>query len=303
MPELPEVQSTIDALRHAGLPGEVIAAVEVGWPRTVGGDVDTFCGAVVGRSVCEIGRRGKFIVLCLTLAPRAATTEPASPGTANFVRSPDDSPGPERGWMLCHLRMSGRLHLVAADEPREGYERVVLHFASGRELRFVDPRKFGRLLCVSDPEAALSHLGLEPLDDSFTPRKLHQALGGRRRAIKPTLLDQGVIAGLGNIYVDEALFAARIHPLRRADSLSPDDIVALHTAIQQVLRLGLSNLGVSLGYGKSNFRLPNGASGDNREALQVFRRTGLPCPVCGHPVERLIVAQRSTHLCPRCQPA
>lgn len=295
MPELPEVQTTIDALRLAGLPGEVIATVEVGWPRTVGGDADAFRAAVVGRTVSRIGRRGKFIVLSLTAAPGADAADPG----------PNVGTRPERAnaWMLCHLRMSGRLHLVAADEPREGYERVVLHFASGRELRFVDPRKFGRLLSVADPEAALAHLGPEPLDDSFTPQKLQQALGGRRRAVKPTLLDQTVIAGLGNIYVDEALFAARLHPLRRADSLSPEEIVALYTAIRSVLRQGLANLGVSLGYGKSNFRLPNGASGDNGEALQVFRRTGLPCPACGHPVERLIVAQRSTHICPRCQPA
>lgn len=275
MPELPEVQTTVDNLIASGIIGEQIVAAEVGWPRTVGGDSPAFAAAVRGRRIAALTRRGKYIIFALH-APL---------------------------WAICHLRMSGRLQLVAASEPRGGYERLVLRCATGRELRFVDPRKFGRFLLSTDPALILGKLGPEPLAQDFTAEVLRAALGGRRRALKPTLLDQGVIAGLGNIYADEALFCARLHPLRRADSLAAAEVRMLHDAIQRVLRQGLANLGVSLGTGHSNFRLPNGASGGNQEALRVFRRTGLPCRQCATPIQRIVVAQRSTHFCPRCQPA
>ena len=273
MPELPEVQTTIDNLIASGIIGEQIVGAEVGWPRTVGGDSPAFAAAIRGRRIAALTRRGKYIIFALH-APL---------------------------WAICHLRMSGRLQLVAASEPREGYERLVLQCATGRELRFVDPRKFGRFLLSTDPALILDKLGPEPLAEEFTAEVLRAALAGRRRALKPTLLDQGVIAGLGNIYVDEALFCARLHPLRRADSLAAAEVVTLHDAIQRVLRQGVANLGVSLGNGHSNFRLPNGASGGNQHALRVFRRTGLPCRRCATPIQRIVVAQRSTHICPRCQ--
>ena len=285
MPELPEVQSTIDNLIASGIIGEQIVAAEVGWPRTVGGDSPAFAAAVRGRRIAALTRRGKYIIFALH--------DDAGGG----------GHGPAQSWAICHLRMSGRLHLMAASEPRGGYERLVLQCATGRELRFVDPRKFGRFLLSTDPALILGKLGPEPLAQDFTAEVLRAALGGRRRALKPTLLDQGVIAGLGNIYADEALFCARLHPLRRADSLAAAEVELLHDAIQRVLRQGLANLGVSLGNGHSNFRLPNGASGGNQEALRVFRRTGLPCRQCATPIQRIVVAQRSTHFCPRCQPA
>ena len=285
MPELPEVQTTIDNLIDSGIIGEQIVGAEVGWPRTVGGDSAAFAAAICGRRIGALARRGKYIIFALH----------------------DSAYGGGRGhgsaqlWAICHLRMSGRLQLVAASEPRGSYERLVLQCATGRELRFVDPRKFGRFLLSTDPALILDKLGPEPLAQDFTAEVLRVVLAGRRRALKPTLLDQGVIAGLGNIYVDEALFCARLHPLRRADSLAAAEIVMLYDAIQRVLRQGLANLGVSLGNGHSNFRLPNGTSGSNQQALRVFRRTGLPCRECATPIQRIVVAQRSTHICPRCQ--
>ncbi|TVR32535.1 MAG: bifunctional DNA-formamidopyrimidine glycosylase/DNA-(apurinic or apyrimidinic site) lyase [Spirochaetaceae bacterium] len=287
MPELPEVQTTIDNLIASGIIGEQIVAAEVGWPRTVGGDSTAFAAAIRGRRIAALARRGKYIICALH--------DGAGAGAGGH--------GPARLWAICHLRMSGRLHLVGPAEPRGGYERLVLQCASGRELRFVDPRKFGRFLLSTNPALMLDKLGPEPLAQDFTAEVLGAVLGGRRRALKPTLLDQGVIAGLGNIYVDEALFCARLHPLRRADSLTAAEVAVLHNAIQRVLRQGLANLGVSLGNGHSNFRLPNGASGGNQQALRVFRRTGLPCRQCATPIQRIVVAQRSTHFCPRCQPA
>jgi formamidopyrimidine-DNA glycosylase len=123
----------------------------------------------------------------------------------------------------------------------------------------------------------------------------------RHRLVKPLLLDQGFVAGLGNIYTDEALWEAKIHPLRASDSLARKEVEALHTAIRKVLRRGLKNLGTSLGTGKANFYSIGRRRGRNRNALKVFRRTGEPCPRCAAPVQRILVGQRSTHLCPKCQ--
>ncbi|TVQ37505.1 MAG: bifunctional DNA-formamidopyrimidine glycosylase/DNA-(apurinic or apyrimidinic site) lyase [Spirochaetaceae bacterium] len=292
MPELPEVQTTIDRLIAAGLIGERIVSAEVGWPRTVGGDWRAFEAAIRGLVICTLTRRGKYLLFELQRAERA---------DADGRTRPTDGAGVL--WAICHLRMSGRLHLLDGAAPREGHERLVLLLESGRELRFVDPRKFGRFVMHRDPASVLDVLGPEPLADGFTGEVLAAALEGRRRALKPLLLDQTVIAGLGNIYVDEALFVAHLHPLRPAGSLSAEEVVALHAAIRRVLRTGIANLGASLGYGRTNFRLPDGGSGHNREALQVFRRTGRPCPDCGAPIQRIMVAQRSTHICPHCQPA
>jgi formamidopyrimidine-DNA glycosylase len=203
--------------------------------------------------------------------------------------------------MLLHLRMSGRLHLVSSDVPRIKHEHVILSFADGRQLRFHDTRKFGRLSLLKDPAPILDPLGPEPLATGFTVNVLGRILKGRRRLLKPLLLDQTMIAGLGNIYVDEALWEARLHPLRLASSLSKPEIKALRLAIPRVLKRGLKNLGTSLGTGKANFYSVASRRGRNTDKLNVFRRTDLPCPNCATKIERIIVGQRSTHICPDCQ--
>lgn len=280
MPELPEVHTVIEDLRAAGLVGMRIRGTVVSWERTVGGDVDVFSSRVTGRRIAALSRRGKYI--------RADLSGGVS--------------------LLVHLRMSGRLFLEEKTAPLSGYERVRLlleedhpRVRNDRELRFHDPRKFGRMVATADPGTILDALGIEPLSSAFDEAYLATLLVGRRR-IKPLLLDQTVIAGLGNIYVDEALWHARIHPLTPASSLERSEIAALAAAVPLVLRRGIRNLGTSLGSGKSNFYLPNRATqARNQEELAVFRRTGLPCPRCGTAIERLIVAQRSSHVCPSCQ--
>ena len=203
--------------------------------------------------------------------------------------------------LLIHLRMSGRLHLVSRDLPREKHEYVILNLIDGNQLRFHDTRKFGRMYLTADPHRILGRLGLEPLTTGFTRKILAQRLHLRKCRLKPLLLDQTFIAGLGNIYADEALWESKIHPCRMAASLSDSEIRALHCAIPRVLKRGLKNLGTSLGAGKTNFYSIAKHQGRNRDELKVFRRTGQPCRRCRTKIERIVVGQRSTHVCPRCQ--
>jgi formamidopyrimidine-DNA glycosylase len=203
--------------------------------------------------------------------------------------------------MLLHLRMSGRLHLVSAKLPRNKHEHVIFGLEGNRQLRFHDTRKFGRLHLLNNPDRILSRLGIEPLAAGFTAKTMIEGLKHRRRMLKPLLLDQGFIAGLGNIYVDEALWQARLHPCRLAASLEISEIKTLHRAIPRVLKRGLKNLGTTLGTGKANFYSVANRRGRNKDLLNVFRRTNLPCPRCKSTIERIIVGQRSTHICPNCQ--
>jgi formamidopyrimidine-DNA glycosylase len=287
MPELPEVQTIIVDLRKAGIEGSRILDADVLWPRSVGGDAEQFQAGVRGWQITALRRRGKYL--------RFDGTHSGAKGDHTETAS-----------LLVHLRMSGRLYLLDHPAPRTGYERVLLSLEDRggrrRELHFYDPRKFGRMLFLSDPERRLERLGMEPLEPEFTPEALSQGLQ-RPRGIKALLLDQTVVAGLGNIYVDEALWQAGVHPERRANTLSDTEIHALHEAIPEVLRRGIANLGTSLGSGKTNFVFPHGdGRARNQEQLRVFQRTGLPCPRCGTAVQRIKVAQRSSHFCPQCQP-
>jgi len=274
MPELPEVQTVVNDLRGAGLTGVRLSGSRVAWPRTVSPlDPDAFRQALEGRTIAGIDRRGKYIVIRLDL-----------------------------GALLIHLRMSGRLRLVPGTESAAAHNRVVLLLSDGRALHFDDPRKFGRAQWTPDPETVLHRLGPEPLDPDFTPRDLAARVLPRRRPLKPLLLDQTVLAGLGNIYVDEALFEARLHPCRRADRLTEQEVLALHAAIQGVLRRAIANQGTTLGRGMTHFYSVGGRRGRNEDGLQVFRRHGLPCPRCGSILERFTLGGRGTHVCPVCQP-
>ena len=205
--------------------------------------------------------------------------------------------------MLMHLRMSGRLNLIAEESPRKKHEHVILNFKGGKQLRFHDTRKFGRIYLTSDADKILGRLGPEPLAAGFTCKMLARRLSLRQRLLKPLLLDQTFIAGLGNIYVDEALWESKIHPCRIAASLTEPEIRALHRAIPRVLKRGLRNLGTSLGTGKANFHSIAKHQGRNRDELKVFRRIDRPCPRCQTKIQRIIVGQRGTHVCPGCQVA
>ena len=274
MPELPEVQTIVNDLNLAGIRGATITGAKVFWSRTIAEpSAGAFCRRIKGKEISAIRRRGKFIVFDLK----------------------------DGETLLIHLRMSGRLHLVARDMPREKHEHVILDFIDGNQLRFHDTRKFGRIYLTADADKIIGRLGFEPLTTDFTWKILAQQLRRRQRRLKPLLLDQTFIAGLGNIYVDEALWESKIHPCRLAASLSDSEIRALHRAIPKVLLRGLKNLGTSLGTGKTNFYSIAKHQGRNRDELKVFRRTGRPCRRCRTKIQRLVVGQRSTHICPTCQ--
>lgn len=274
MPELPEVQTVVNDLNAANLIGITINAARVFWPRTIAEpSAKLFCRRMKGQKFTAIRRRGKYLVFEVS----------------------------DGHTMLLHLRMSGRLHLDSADTPRNKHEHVILGFDDGRQLRFHDTRKFGRLHLLKDPNRILNRLGPEPLASGFTAKTLTDCLKDRKRLLKPLLLDQTFIAGLGNIYADEALWEAKLHPCRLAASLSTSEIKVLHRTIRRVLKRGLKNLGTTLGTGKGNFYSVANRRGRNKDLLKVFRRTDLPCPRCKSPIERIIVGQRSTHICSNCQ--
>ncbi len=271
MPELPEVETLARELRDV-LVGRGIVGVEVRWPRTVAApDPETFARRLAGRRVLEVRRRGKWLLLGLD--------------------------GEE--WLLVHLRMSGRLAVEDAGAPEDPHTRVVFHLEDGRRLRFSDPRKFGRMALTARPEDWLGGLGPEPLDPALTPERLVGMLRGRRVRLKPLLADQRFLAGLGNIYADEVLWRAGLHPLRRADTLTPEETARLHGAIREVLEEAVARRGTTLA--DRRYVLPDGRPGEFAAHLAVYGREGAPCPRCGAPIVRARVGGRSAHFCPRCQ--
>ena len=274
MPELPEVETTARLIRPA-LEGRGIRGARVDWMRTLGGTTGAaFRRAVLGASIARVHRRGKYIVADLHRAGQAC------------------------GAIVVHLRMTGRLYVEPTGSARDPYVRVSLELDDDRTLRFLDVRKFGRFVFTRDAGAFLAHLGPEPLDDAFTADAFAAALGQRKRQLKPLLLDQTFVAGLGNIYVDEALHRARLHPERRADSVRPRAARALHGAIQDVLRAALEMQGSSF---DRFYRTPEGRPGSYQHEFRVYGKAGQSCLRCGGIIRRLVVGQRGTHICPRCQ--
>ena len=275
MPELPEVETVVRELRAGGLIGRVITRARAYFePMIVPLTPAAFAARLKGQRVQSIHRRAKYIVLTL---------------------SGGDT-------LLIHLRMTGQLSLDYPRTLRDLHQHIILQLDDGRELRYRDTRKFGRWVLTRNPERILGKLGPEPLSEDFDQKVFIGQLRARRRQLKPLLLDQTFLAGMGNIYVDEALWTARLHPGRIAATLSATEARRLYVAIAQVLRRGIRNKGTTLGSSQSNFKRPGGKRGRNQAGLNVFRRTGLPCLRCGQPIRRMIISQRSTHLCPNCQP-
>jgi len=270
MPELPEVETTVRALQEP-LTGRTILEVHNDWPRHVGTPgLSELQARIRDQRIEEIDRRGKYLV---------------------FLLSSGES-------LIIHLKMTGHLSVVEQDAPPDPYAHTVFVLDKGKELRFRDPRKFGRVYLARDRDEVLGSLGPEPLDPAFTVETLRQRLKGRKRALKPLLLDQGFIAGVGNIYADEALYYAGLHPQRRADSLSEEDMRVLHASIRQVLQVGIEREGASI----DRYVKPDGSKGDMQNAVAVFQRTGEPCYGCETGiVQRIVLGGRSTHFCPVCQ--
>ncbi len=271
MPELPEVETVVRELRPH-IEGCIVRAVCVDWPRAIAApekDIPCFVAGLIGRRWARVWRRGKFIIVDL-----------------------DNSMH-----LIVHLRMSGRLLLKPLGEVR--HLRAGFCFDGGLTLYFYDPRRFGRLWLVEDVEQVVGDLGPEPLAEAFTAGVLAAMLREKRGMLKPLLLDQRFIAGLGNIYTDEALFRAGLHPQRRVDTLDEVDVVQLHGAIRAVLAQALEHHGTSF---DAVFVRPEGELGRQQEGLRVYGQAGLPCAQCGTPIVRIVVGGRGTHLCPHCQP-
>lgn len=277
MPELPEVETIVRALRDGGrggppLIGRVAAGVALAWERTLADPpAAEFALRLAGQEVLDVERRGKFLVIRFS-----------------------------RDALLIHLRMSGDLRVEPGLDsdgqplPPGPYDRLAVYFKDGYRLSFSDARKFGRAWLVSDPAYVLGGLGPEPFDPALTPEIFHQMLRRRKRLLKPLLLDQTFLAGLGNIYTDEALHTAGLHPTRLSHTLSAAETARLLEAIRGVLEEGIRRNGASFDW---VYR-----GGEFQNNFRVYQRTGLPCPVCGHPVERMVIGQRGTHYCPICQP-
>ena len=275
MPELPEVETIARQLRPE-LVGRRLGKASVRWERSLGGLAPTeFARAVRGALVRSVARRGKFLVIGL------------------------ERDGAGDGALLVHLRMSGRLAVQPREHAVDPYLRVRIGLDDGRWLDFVDVRKFGRFRYARDPEVVLGELGPEPLERAFSAPALYRGLCERRRLLKPLLLDQTFVAGLGNIYVDESLHRSGLHPLARSDACDAAAAARLHAAIRSVLREAIAREGSSF---DAFYRTPEGRPGSYQHLFRVYARAGQPCTTCGTPIRRIVVGQRGTHFCPSCQP-
>ena len=272
MPELPEVETVKNEL----LPYVIdrrITAVTLIWEGIVKEpSVEEFRSRIIGQKITGIERRGKYLIVSLS---------------SDYL-------------LILHLRMTGSLIVGQDSSEPPKYTRAIIHLDKDTNIFFRDPRKFGLMRLVKDKDSIVSKLGPEPLEADFTPQLLARLLARRTAPIKAILLDQKAIAGIGNMYADESLFAAKINPWRRGGGLSQKEIERLHSAIQRILWAAISNKGASV---DTYFR-PDGTEGTAHFEFKVAHRLGgKTCSVCGGPIERIVVRNRGTYFCPKCQPA
>ena len=264
MPELPEVE-TIARKLSPHLTSKTILDADLRWTRTLATpSPKLFKQQIKGQKIVGVRRRAKFFILQLS--------------NSN---------------LLIHLRMSGDLLIRDSTIRPEKHDRLVLKLSDDQSLVFNDTRKFGRVWLTSTPEEVLGKLGPEPLSREFTAQWLYNGLGKRHRQLKPLLLDQTFLAGLGNIYTDEALHIAKIHPLALSDSVTLEQARGLREAVRKVLKEGIRRNGASIDW---VYR-----GGEFQNHFRVYDREGKPCPVCSTEIKRITVGQRGTHYCPQCQ--
>ena len=264
MPELPEVETIARKLKP-DLLGRTILSADLRWARTLSTpSPKKFKDQIKDQKIVGVSRRAKYLIIQL----------------AEFN-------------LLIHLRMSGDLFIKDSTIKPEKHDRLVLKLSNNRSLIFNDTRKFGRVWLTSNTEEVLGKLGPEPLSKGFTSQWLHSALHKKHRQLKPLLLDQTFLVGLGNIYTDEALHIAKLHPVATSDSVTAKQAEALHEAIRSVLKEGIRRNGASIDW---VYR-----GGEFQNHFRVYDRAGKPCPVCGTRIVRLVVGQRGTHICPKCQ--
>jgi formamidopyrimidine-DNA glycosylase len=266
MPELPEVET----IKNELLPhvvGRKIRGVAVFWDRMVRQpSLAEFCTRVTGQKITGISRRGKYLFFHLGSGER----------------------------LVMHMKMTGSL---LVDPPDDRFARAIFQLDNGTALHFRDPRKFGVMWLAADESAVARKLGPEPLDADFTPEKLAEILHKHKAPVKPVLLDQSIVAGIGNMYADESLYEAKIHPERPSGSLSTEEIKRLYKAIRRVLRAAIKNKGASV----RNYIRPDGDIGRAHDEFRVAHGTGKNCPRCGAPIKRIVVRGRGTYFCPVCQ--
>ena len=273
MPELPEVE-TVRARLEPVLTGRRFVRVEIADPRvTRPFEPEAVAAELEGETVAAVERRGKYLIVRFESG-----------------RS-----------LLIHLRMTGSLrHATAGTLADDPYRRVVVRLDDGSDVAYRDVRRFGTWLVVEPEELEpylSARLGGEPLDRTFTSRRLAERLGARRASIKAALLDQRTLAGMGNIYADEALWRARIHPLRPAGDLTTDEIARVTRGVKDALRAGIARQGATL----RDYSTPDGGRGRMQAEFKVYGRAGEPCDRCGTPIEKTRVAGRGTWYCPGCQ--
>ncbi|SRR5581483_2428787 len=274
MPELPEVETAVRALREPLIGRTIAGAVFPNPPRRMTNmSPDQMAVRIAGQRIQQIARRAKYLLFQLT---------------------PDT--------LVVHLKMTGHLYVLPPEiaNPFDRWLRVKFPLDNGQELRFSDSRRFGRVYLCREAADVLPDLGPEPLEEAFTLEVFQERLKRHSGVIKSLLLNQAFIAGVGNIYADEALHIARLHPLRTADSLTDVEIAALYAGIRQALNDGIRYEGASVNW----YRKPDGTRGESQDHLRVYReRNNLnkPCPVCGSAIAKIRVGQRGTHFCPICQ--
>lgn len=271
MPELPEVETVVRGLR-APLIGRTVLGVWTDWSNVIHEmPPEAFTARISGQTFTAVKRRAKYILCEMT-----------------------------HDVLIVHLRMTGRLYVVPDETviDADRWAHLRLQLDGGVQLRFSDARKFGRVYLSENPDNIFPKLGPEPLEDDFTVEVFAGRLAGRHKNIKALLLDQSFIAGVGNIYADEALFRAGIHPLRNSDSLSVEEIKRLHETIRATLADGVDYEGASINW----YRKPDGTAGESQEHFYVYGRNGKACLTCGTIIEKTRVTQRGTHYCPVCQP-
>ena len=270
MPELPEVQTVVNHLQPS-LPGSIIQSLSN--PNGYGtvfenGSPADYKSFLIGKKIQSITRRGKFIIFNLDI-----------------------------GYLLVHLRMTGKLLIENPDQNNMKYVSFQLNFSNNSSLYFQDIRKFGRIYISNDLNWLESKLGVEPLSEKFTPQWLYKQLHSHKRMMKPLLLDQKFIAGLGNIYVDEALWQSGIHPRAQSNKMNHNRTNKLSNAIKDILNRAISYQGTTI----INFSYGQNRNGNFSDELQIFGKSDAPCPKCKTPIIKEFVAQRGTHFCKKCQ--